>query len=243
MNKSRMLLSIPCLYGVEHTKECIESVVYKEGIDLLLIDNGAEDSVKRLLKSYENHFDSVKVLHNEVNTFVNPALNQGLQYFLEHPEYEYLILINSDLILYNNWDEVVRKRLAVNPDEICMPKIIDDKLFENISVGSDVVEGTIITGGVNGVFMIMNRKQAQIISPFPSEILIWFGDNHVYDILRGVGYKTVMSDNFLGFHHMSQNVQKVIGISEMIETDKVNWATIVEPRVQEIIKNYNANNK
>ena len=236
MNNSKILLSIPCLYGVEHTKECIDSIAFKENIDVYLIDNGAEDTVKKLLNDYENRCPNVKVLHNPKNIFVNPAINQGMQYFLENKEYDYFISINSDLILYPNWDEVVRKRLAVNPDEICMPTIINDKLFSNVSINSDVVEGTVINGGVNGVFMIMNRKQVELVNPIPEEMKIWFGDNHIFDILRGVGYKTIMSDNFLGYHYVSQNVQKVKGISEMIEEDKVMWESVGIPRILEVIE-------
>ena len=99
---SKILLSIPCLFGVEHTRECIESIAFKKDIDVHLIDNGAEESVKNLLADYERRCPNVKVVHNEHNTFVNPAINQGMKHFLDNKEYEYFISINSDLILYNN---------------------------------------------------------------------------------------------------------------------------------------------
>ncbi len=241
MNNSKMLLSILCLYGEGHTRECIESVINKPNIDLLLIDNGAEESVKNLLNTYEQNNPTVKVLHNPVNIFVNPGLNQCMQYFLEHPEYEYLIMINSDLILYPNWDEVVRKRLAIDSNEICMPTIVPDKMFTGMQPNSDVVEGTVITGGVNGVFMIVNQVQANIVCPIPESLLIWFGDNWILELMRGFGFKTIMSNNFLGYHAHSQNVSKVEGISAMIEADKVAWNDIVAPQMLKLIEEYNSN--
>lgn len=239
MNESRILLSCPCLYGKSHTQECIESIIHKPNIDCLFIDNGAEQEVKDLLDFYERSYSHFKVMHFEKNTFVNPAINSGMKYFLDHPEYDYFISINNDLILYNNWDQVIRKRLALYPNEICLPTIVDDKLFTNMEVDSEPVEGTVITGGVNGVFMIFNRAQIKAVYPIPEIIKIWFGDNYLFSICREIGYKTVMSSNFIGYHAHSQTVQKVEGISAMIEEDKVNWATCVVPMMLDRIEELN----
>lgn len=238
MNVSKFLVSCPFLYGRGHSQECIESVVHKPNVDCHFIDNGAEEPVKELLNHYERSYSNVKVHREKFNTFVNPAINTSMQYFLDHPEYDYFISINSDLILEKNWDIVVRKRLALYPDEICLPTIVEDKLFTSIVVDSEPVEGTVITGGVNGVFMIFNRTQIKAVFPIPDILKIWYGDNFLFEICRGIGYKTVMSSNFIGYHAHSQTVQKVEGISAMIEDDKVNWEKVGVPTLLERIKNY-----
>ena len=49
----KILIGIPCLFGAWHTKEAIESVVNYPDVTLLLIDNGAEESVKNVIANYE----------------------------------------------------------------------------------------------------------------------------------------------------------------------------------------------
>jgi GT2 family glycosyltransferase len=101
----KYLVGIPCLYGAGHTKEAIESVVNKPGVDLLLIDNGAEQSVKEVLHSYSNRLN-VKIIINPVNIYVNPAWNQILNHFLNN-KYDYLLIMNSDLILHKDWKNIL----------------------------------------------------------------------------------------------------------------------------------------
>lgn len=229
----KILVSIPCLYGPEHTREAIESVVNKPDVDLLLIDNGAEKSVKDLIDSYLNlSTNNIYVITNESNVYVNPAWQQAINEFLSEPEYDYLILMNSDLIMHHDWDVILKSLWAENPDDIYIPEIINDKTFQNFNKRESSVR---VYEGTPGVFITLSRKQAEIINPIPKEIKVWFGDNWIYDILRGLGHKTIIPNNLLSYHYWSQNVQKVEGISELIEEDKRQWE-LIKHRVQERIK-------
>ena len=232
----KILLSIPCLFGAEHTDESIASVVNEENVDLFLIDNGAEDGVKRVLNKYSN-FPNVKVIHNNTNIFVNPAWQQSIDYFLANSEYSHLIIMNSDLYMQKNWSKIVFNRLAENPDEIIIPNIGQDKFFLGVDFNDTLVsQATKVDSGTAGVFILINRKQAQIISPLPHDCCkIWFGDEYIYTILRQIGYDTVIPKNLHSYHLWSANVNKVVGISEMIEDDKRQWELIGRPRMLDII--------
>lgn len=232
----KILITIPCLYGPEHTDKAIASVCKEE---LLLIDNGAECSVKDVLKKY-NKLDNVTIIHNQENMYVNYAWQQAIDYFLEHKEYTHLIIMNSDLIMHNSWDDVLKNRLKQKLSEIPIPVVKEDSnlLFDVDMNITDNIE--IPTSGTAGVFIVLNRKQVNIISPIPyNDIKVWFGDNWIYDILRNVGYVTVIPDNLLSFHYISQNIQKVKGISAIIEEDKKNWENIVKPKMLKLINNTN----
>lgn len=229
----KILVSIPCLYGPEHTQEAIESVVNKPDVDLLLIDNGAEESVKKvIIDSAKNNLNITQIISNHSNIYVNPAWQQAIDYFLNQPQYDYLILMNSDLIMHHDWDIILKSLWAENPDDIYIPEIINDKTFQNFNKRESSVR---VYEGTPGVFITLNRKQAEIINPIPKEIKVWFGDNWIYDILRGLGYKTIIPNNLLSYHYWSQNVQKVEGISELIEEDKRQWQ-LIKHRVQERIE-------
>lgn len=226
----KILVVIPCLYGVDHTREAIESVINKPDVDLLLIDNGAEQSVKQVIVDAKPKY----CISHPQNIYVNPAWQYGIDTFLKLPEYTHLIIMNSDLIMQKDWDVVLRKRWAVNPDEICIPIIQDDKNMI-ARVSTDVLSAQLVHEGTPGVFITLSRKQVEIINPLPTECLVWFGDQWIYEILRGCGYQTVIPSNLISYHYWSQNVQKVAGIGEIIEEDKRQWE-IVKHRKQPIIE-------
>lgn len=218
----KILIGIPVLYGAYHCKEAIESVINKPNVDLLIIDNGAEQAVKNIVQFYDI-LPNVTVISNKVNIFVNPAWNQIIDYFI-HSDHDRLIIMNSDLIMGNGWDEVCQKRWAVNHDEILLPVI-----GELHYVDTNIANAKKVYSGTPGVFITLNKEQAKIIYPIPSAINIWFGDNWIYEILRSSGYETLIPDNLLANHYWSSTIQKLGNAGEIIEEDKIAWDTIVKP--------------
>ena len=228
----RILIAIPFLFGAEHSKLCIESVINSE-CDLLLIDNGAEQSVKNVLNFYHSR-SNVHIISNQENIFVNPAWNQAMEFFLSL-DYDRLIIMNSDLIMHPNWFEVLKNRLVEFPDEITLP-IIADNILQYATC--EYQSGMEVASGTPGVFISLNKKQVEIVYPIHSEIKIWFGDNWILDSLRGLGFKTVIAPNLFAYHYYngSQSVSKLNGISEMIEQDKKNWTNIVQNKMFQLIQ-------
>jgi GT2 family glycosyltransferase len=228
----RILVAIPCLFNAEATRNAIQSVCNKPNVDLLLIDNGAPADVKHVIHYFRNLFANITFIHNPTNVFVNPAWNQAMNHFLQKPEYDYLIIMNSDLVMQKNWSEVCMKRWEVNPDDMLLPVIQESRILPE-SINVEYTEATEVFEGTPGVFISLTREQAHIVYPIPSEIKIWFGDNWIFSILRGLKTKTLIPKNLLSFHYWSQSVQRVEGISEMIENDKKQWETIVKPKLIE----------
>lgn len=223
MTKYRYMIGIPCLLGAGHTKEAIESVVNHPDTFVLLIDNGAEQAVKDVLGEYEDR-DNVHVIHNPVNVYVNPAWNQILEFFLGGIA-DYLLIMNSDLILHKKWKKVLDLTYQEFPDMIPVPVISSDKGILNTPIAT-YSSYTHIMEGPAGVLIILNKKHAQLVYPIPASIRVWFGDNWIFDRLRNHHYKTLILDNLLTYHSGSQNVSKVPGIAEIIEEDKRAWEFI-----------------
>lgn len=230
----KILVAIPFLFGAEHSRLCIESIIDSD-VDLLLIDNGAAQDVKNVLNHYHSR-KNVVIKSFPENIFVNPAWNYAMEFF-RATDHDYLIIMNSDLIMQKDWFEVLKNRLIENPNEITLP-IISDGLFyvnPNYQIGQEVTSGT------PGVFILMNWKQVEMVYPIPSEIKVWFGDQFIFTVLRELGFKTVIAPNLYAqhYHNGSQNVSRVAGISELIEADKLAWANEVENIVREKIKKSN----
>lgn len=233
----RYLIGIPCLYGAEHTKEAIESVVNKENVSLLLIDNGAEESVKKVINSYKNR-ENVFTIHFNKNIYVNPAWNKILHFFIVNKEYDYLCIMNSDIIMHKQWKEVLDYLYkVVNDNDVLIPTQLNDKAFINKDIPIQPSNFQGVFSGTAGVCILLSRKQSEIVYPIPRYVKIWWGDYWIYTILRNLGCNTFVVDNLLAYHcgGGSQNVQKVEGISELIEEDKVQWELYGEKDIKAIV--------
>lgn len=217
----RYLAGIPCLYGPEHTKEAIDSIIDKEDVDVLIIDNGADASVKAMLEEYKDRLN-LAIIQNPENIYVNPAWNQILEFFIKRPIYDYLLIMNSDLVLHKDWEDVLDKYLSRYPEIIPIPIISDDRniLKREIELKFDYTQ---VYEGTPGVLIILNKTHAQSIYPIPETIKVWFGDNWIYEGLRKLNYSTIVLNNLLSFHSGSQTVERVKGVSQIIEQDKIEW--------------------
>jgi hypothetical protein len=222
VKRFRYLVGIPCLYGADHTRMAIDSVVYQENTDLLLIDNGAEPEVKQLISSYKER-SNVSVIHNEENIFVNPAWNQIIDHFLKNNQYDYLLIMNSDLILKKNWNKLLDYYFSQLPDVIPLPVIVNDSDLNKFDTKL-VINHMEVEKGTPGVLIVLNRKHAEMIYPIPDYIKIWFGDNWIFENLRALGYKTVIPYNLISYHAWSKNVSRLPGAHDIIEEDKKQWA-------------------
>lgn len=216
----KILVGIPCLYGPEHTKASIASVINEA--DVLIIDNGADQSVKDVI----SQFDCLRIV-NEKNIYVNPAWNQILEYFLWEKSYDILVLMNSDLIMQEGWSDVLKN---TPEDVVAIPNLGDFYLTEDIEVHQ----------GTAGVFIHLNRKQAKIVYPVPECCRVWFGDLFIYSVLRALGYMTIVRHELkaVHFHNGSNNVKRVLGIDKIIEEDKVQWEREGIPLMMDVIKKY-----
>lgn len=227
-----ILVGIPCLYGPEHCREAINSVIGKPNVTVLVIDNGADASVKTMINSFIGRPDFM-VISNPVNVYVNPAWNQIMHTFININKWDLCIIMNSDIIMQENWADVLRMFIKPESNISCIPHLSDDKymrkLPDNCSAHQVVREGT------PGIFITLTRKQIDMVYPIPENCRVWFGDNWIYDILRSTGHDTIIPQCLMAHHYWSQTVQRLPGISEIIEEDKVQWATIVGPKAQEKI--------
>lgn len=211
----KILTAIPCLYNATTCKKAIESVVNES--DVLLIDNGADLDVKEVLNEFYKR-PNVFLIKNEVNLYVNKSWNQSMHFFLQW-EYEQLVILNSDLILAPGWSDYIIDGISAVPCD------------------SETKEDKIVTEGTAGIAIHLNREMVKLVYPIPNEIKCWFGDFFIYNILRNLGYKTVVKAGYIcnHFHNGSQTIAILPNKSEIIEADKVAWVEIVEPLMWERI--------
>lgn len=229
----KILVGIPVLSGYDHTKNAIESVLSQKNVDLLIIDNGADLDLKALFILYSQD-ERVTIISNPENRYVNPAWNQIVRYFLASLRHDYLVIMNSDLLMNKDWSRVLLNRFITYKNESYLPNVIEDRTLvdQDVSMESVCQE---VTGGVPGIFITLTKEQAKLIYPITEDCLIWYGDNWIYDILRGCGHKTVILNNLIAHHGLSQTVSRLIGIDKLIEFDTKLWPD-VQIKIQEVIE-------
>jgi len=90
------------------TKSCIESI-YKytniEEFELIVVDNDSQDGTPEYLKSIEPNYTNIKVILNDTNKGYSAGNNDGIK----ASKGEYVILLNNDTLVSQNWLEQILK--------------------------------------------------------------------------------------------------------------------------------------
>lgn len=199
----KILSVVPVLYDPGWTANCLNAI----HSDILVIDNNAEKQVKKVIAKYDK-------IVNKKNVFVNPAWNQGMGVFLEG-DWDYIAIIGSDFVLIEGWEQIVSDNVG---DEIIM--------LPNIHPYEEGEGSVDAPGGFPGVFILLDRKMAGLVYPIPEGLLIWFGDQWIYERLEKHGYKKRIYYDLKGMHGNSISVRKLPEAYDVIEEDKRAWETV-----------------
>lgn len=207
----KILVGIPVIYDFNCVKRCLAHIKGADGI--IIIDNNATPDIKNLIEPYNK-------IVNDKNIYVNPAWNQLMRYFLDHPEFDTIIILNSDIYLKN---DVFKKLKLLDLDAM---KVIP--LVAGVSEFSDVLEPSIriVEDGVPGVFICLSRKMVEAVYPIPEEIKLWFGDNWIFGKLRKLDYKMTIYNDLQAIMDWSRSIGKLPEATALIEEDKKAWNLI-----------------
>ena len=95
---------------LDYVTACVESIQqHTKNYNLFIYDNGSDASTRSYLKGLG---DEVTLCRDEVNRgFIYPN-----NFLVQHGDAPYIILINSDVIVFDGWDLVLTGFLEQNPD-------------------------------------------------------------------------------------------------------------------------------
>jgi len=201
-------------------ERCLVSL-REPGVQLIIVDNGSALEVKTAVAG------KGIVIQNDVNRYVNPAWNQLMEWFLGRPgRYDLLVIANSDLVLDPGWAAKLRARRAGAQGE----QIIFGK------VGPQQISG--------GAFFAMTPGAVMAAHPIPDELLIYGGDDFIFEVSRRVGIAEVIVDDLTMFHAVSGTISKSPELWDIGRRDNANWHHHVLPqlvparvkRVQDVLK-------
>lgn len=148
---SNYLLNIILLTynDLDKSKECIDRIYkYTEDFFLTIVDNGSSDGAIFFLNELEKKYNNLIIKYNKENTGIIKGRNIGFKISKEVVNYEYLIFLDSDQYVSENWLESYLKLLKkydivsceawkLNKDFYPVKKIVDkNECFNYVGCGS-----------------------------------------------------------------------------------------------------------
>ena len=116
------------VYNVEdYLRECLDSIVNQtyKNLDIILVDDGSTDSSGKICDEYADKDNRIRVVHNK-NHGVSYSRNCGL----DIAKGEYILFIDSDDIVKNNYVFEMVKELDEKDYDLIVSNIID--VWDNI---------------------------------------------------------------------------------------------------------------
>ena len=115
-NGEKGLVSIVILTfnQLRYTKECIRSIqkYTSEKHEIIFVDNGSTDGTVKWLRSQSKKYSNYKLILNDTNNGFSKGCNQGIRASTG----EYILLLNNDVVVTENWLSGMIECLNFRPD-------------------------------------------------------------------------------------------------------------------------------
>ena len=108
---SRTAVVIPNWNGLDTIQECLDSVL-KQTREIIVVDNGSTDGSLEFIRS---SYPAVELVKNKVNLGFAGGVNTGINKARELG-YDYVILLNNDAVVENNWLKLLVSELDKQSD-------------------------------------------------------------------------------------------------------------------------------
>lgn len=137
---------IPAYNCEKFIGECLDSIIFNKKnwqyiSDIIVINDGSSDKTAEIIQKYVNKCNLIKYIFQE-NSGAPIARNKGI----ENATGEYIIFLDSDDLLNNNFFENIDKVCIDNYDLILGNYITINKKGEEINHNNEYIEEKIITG-------------------------------------------------------------------------------------------------
>lgn len=187
---------------------------------IIVVDNTDDGSFNIVV-------DKLHVIRNYENRYVNPAWNQAI----EQCTSDMYVICNDDILVSSNVYDIVDK--ALQDDKIGLVTFNTtlhgdistyEQQISNINY-KDSTYSTNVPDGRQG--WIMGGRVCDWIK-IPDNIVIWFGDDFIYNTIRYRGLMTIIS-NYPVLHHQSttlNNHSHKRHFDNIIRNDKHHWNSI-----------------
>ena len=115
---------IPCLNEEKYIKNCIESIVNAniDSFELILIDGGSRDRTLEIIKTYQERYSTIKLLHNP-KQFTPISMNMGIK----ASRGDYIFIISAHALYQHDYFSLLVKEIK-RLDANCVGGVLNTKV-------------------------------------------------------------------------------------------------------------------
>ena len=240
MNKPLVYIIIVNWNGLDDTLECLESLrnITYQKYNIIVVDNGSIDNQADIIKGNYPDIELIKNVKNEGFVIAN---NQGIELAMEKGA-EYILLLNNDTTVKNDFLEILVKYAEQNSDlGILSPKILyyNSDLIWSMGGAISYLTGFSIMLGkgknsnqyntiiepdfVTGCAMLIKRKVVEDIGLLDPIYFAYYEDVDYSYRVRKAGYKVKVIPDGIIWHKKSASAG-FKGSNKISPTQAYLWA-------------------
>jgi glycosyltransferase involved in cell wall biosynthesis len=179
-----------------------------------MFDNGSTDETPSLVEKFPKL--PIRYYRSETNLGVNPAWN----YCMNLVESDYVAILNNDILFADYTIELVLTVLHdLSQVGICIPHEVKDKR-ELLNTKPKIPIVSERNGKVPGFHYFIRRDLWSSIGPISDNVLVWYGDNHIWNGSNSLGYLNVECMNAPIFHYGGATLYNHSDTREMLNKDR-----------------------
>lgn len=200
----------------KYMRGCLSSVLSNNPLEVIVIDNGSTDGTPEFI---EENFPKVKVIRSPRNLGYSGGNNLGV----EHAKGEYVVILNPDTKVEENWLEELLKPLVKSKRLITTPKIL---LYDGsaINTAGNIVHFTGLTftrgyleppkeydkpeylSGISGACFAMRRDEYLQLGGFDENFLAYNEDGEFSWKAHARGFKILYIPTSIVYHDYTLKV-------------------------------------
>lgn len=231
------------------TLELLDSLYNcKKDFDILLIDNGSlkEEQVNRVdIKKYKN----IKQIFLNKNYGFTGGFNKGIEYFLNHKQYEYILIINNDTEVDKDFIKPLLDTAEKykNKDFIIAPQILffyykerknviwfgggyynkwtGTTKHKNLYAVKNLKNTDINNDYLTGCTLFIPKKTMQKLKGFNNHFFAYFEDVDLSLRLKKIGGILIYEPKSIIWHKVSITAKKYSPLSFYLQIRNSFWAT------------------
>ena len=259
---------IPNYNGSDFIIDCLTSLIInvqkcpQSKFEVIIVDNASTDNSLQLAKSFLNKsslYLSSNIYHLKSNLGFAGAVNYGIN----HSQYEYIVLLNNDLILESNWFAIVSQTINQNnnsqivtfcgtvlnkdgtkfesqglqffPHGQCL-NISNNQPFNKTKISD--LRSKILIWGASAALVVYQKDALQKIGLFDPDFFAYEEDVDVAYRLQRFGYQTLYIPSAISYH-LGGGTSRKMG-NFRYRMDAKNWIYLIIKNYSnsEIIKNF-----
>ncbi len=185
------------------TRVCIDSIQrYTKNYELVLVQEGENDEITDLLKSY-----NVKFIQNKTPKGFAGAMNTGLSLATG----DYYCFLNNDIVATPNWLSEMLKVFEDKEVGLVAPTITDTELLQSVDNNrGQMIEPVDDPLRLKGVCFLVSKEVIDKIGKWDESFELGGGDDNDFCArIKNAGYKLVIARKSYLYHYGSASFREL----------------------------------